>query len=84
MGLIASVTLQPLLISRYLLGSLPAWLLLASIGITRLAGRTGVAVVAFLMASLAAGGLLIGPGKRQDCELLRHYSHNRNTSEIVW
>ena len=66
MGLIASVTLQPLLISRYLLGSLPAWLLLASIGITRLAGRTGVAVVAFLMASLAAGGLLIGPGKRQD------------------
>jgi hypothetical protein len=60
------VTLQPLLISRYLLGSLPAWLLLASIGITRLAGRTGVAVVAFLMASLAIFGLLIGPGKRQD------------------
>jgi mannosyltransferase len=66
LGLVASVTLQPLLISRYLLGSLPAWLLLGSIGITRLAGRTGVVVVAFLMASLATFGLLIGPGKRAD------------------
>jgi hypothetical protein len=48
------------------LGSLPAWLLLASIGIARLARRTGVAIVAFLMASLATFGLLFGPGKRQD------------------
>jgi len=65
-GLIASVTLQPLFISRYLLAALPVWLLLASIGITLLAGRVGAAVVAFSMASLATFGLLIGPGKRQD------------------
>jgi len=66
MGLVASVTLQPLFTSRYLLGSLPAWLLLASIGITRLARRTGVAIVASLMACLATFGLLMGPGKRED------------------
>jgi hypothetical protein len=66
LGLVASVTLQPLFMSRYLAGSLPAWLLLASIGITRIAPRTGFSVVAFSMTCFAALGLLTGPGKRQD------------------
>jgi len=66
MGLVASVALQPLFISRYLLGSLPAWLLLAGIGIKRLAGPAGVAAVALLIASFATFGPPIGPGKRQD------------------
>jgi mannosyltransferase len=66
MGLVASVALQPLFISRYLLGSLPAWLLLAGIGIKRLAGPAGVAAVALLIASFATFGPPIGPGKRHD------------------
>ncbi len=66
MGIIASLALQPLFIGRYLLGSLPAWLLLASIGITRLGGRTGAALIAFLVASFASFSLPFGPGQRPD------------------
>jgi mannosyltransferase len=50
LALIASLTSQPILIPKYLIGSLPAWLILASMGFARLDRMWGrwVAAVAIL------------------------------------
>lgn len=68
LGYLASVMTTPVLYSRYLIGSLPAVLLLASIGLTRFAAGRITTLAVF---AVAAGAAWIGmtrdsPGARED------------------
>ena len=49
LGYLASILIEPVFLARYLLGSLPAFLLLAAVGMSRVVRNLGTAVLATLL-----------------------------------
>jgi hypothetical protein len=81
LGLLASVVFQPIFLARYLLGLLPAWLLLASIGIASL---TRTLSDVFVVSGLIIGLGAIGPMQddvRQDWRAVGDFLAEKITSE---
>jgi mannosyltransferase len=67
-GYIASVTIEPIIHPRYLIGSLPAIFLIAAVGLTRFAAGLVGTAAAFLLAAGASwvGITSFGPDARDD------------------